>query len=156
MPRGVPPTNRPRGRPKNSRNKATIERERVAAEIAQKTVADARVAGKKLGKEVLDEFMHLFAGMAAAYQPAPPGMEIAPSPGRRPDEAKFEKYALLAIGCARDLARYQSPTFQAIQIAPPPPPPGARRFTLTIFENNGREVKQLDVMPPEPKRAGSR
>jgi len=98
------------GRPRGVRNKATIEK----ALIAEQVVARAEMTGRKLAKEVLDEFMHLFAGMAASTQPLPPGMPV-PS-GRAPDEAKFEKYARLAIQCAKDLAAYQSPTFRAIAV----------------------------------------
>lgn len=131
-----PGTPRSGGRPKGARNKATIERELIAAQIAEKRIDEAVNSGRKLGKDVLDEFMHLFAGMAATYQPMPPG--VAVPQGRKPDEAQFEKYARLAVHCATKLAPYQSPTFQAIMVAPPPPvplPDGQRkRFTLTIFE----------------------
>jgi hypothetical protein len=124
------------GRTKGTPNKATAERNLIAAREAEARVAAAQASGRKLGKDVLDEFMHLFAGMAATYQPMPPG--VAVPQGRKPDEAQFEKYARLAVHCAQKLAPYQSPTFQAIMIAPPPPDPrlaGQRkRFTLTIFE----------------------
>lgn len=103
------------GRSKGTPNKATIEKDRIAAEIAARTVADAQVSGKKLAKEVLDEFMHLFAGMAAHHQPLPKG-QINADPKRNPDRAEFDKYAMLAVDCARRLAPYQSPTFQAIAI----------------------------------------
>lgn len=138
MPRGSPPgTNRGGGRPKGKKNRGTIEKERLAAEIAAKTVMDARAAGKKLAKEVLEEFMFLFAGMAATYQPLPPGT-IAPA-GRQPDDAKFNEYAKLAVHCAQKLAPYQSPTFQAIMVAPAPDssqPDQRKRFSLTIFDGS--------------------
>jgi hypothetical protein len=124
------------GRTKGTPNKATVERQLIAAREAEARVAEAHASGRRLGKDVLDEFMHLFAGMAATYQPLPTGMPIPQ--GRQPDEAQFEKYARLAVHCATKLAPYQSPTFQAIMVAPPPPDPGAsgqrKRFTLTIFE----------------------
>ena len=99
------------GRQLGTPNKASQER----ALIAQQVKARADMAGRKLAKEVLDEFMHLFAGMAAAYQPLPPG--TIEQEGREPDEAKFEKWARLAIQCAKELAAFQSPTFRAIAIA---------------------------------------
>lgn len=144
MPRNYKPTGRRRGRPEGAKSKSTIERELKAARDAEAAVN----SGRKLGKEVLDEFMHLFAGMAAAYQPLPPGTEAVPQ-GREPNEGKFEKYARLAVQCARDLAPYQSPTFRAIMTAPPPPTnpnqPGLRkRFTLTIFEH-GAAPKLIDA-----------
>ncbi len=98
------------GRKKGTPNKATVEK----AIIAEQVVARADMAGRKLAKEVLDEFMHLFAGMAASHQPLPSGMPVPL--GRTPNEAKFEKYARLAVQCAKDLASYQSPTFRAIAV----------------------------------------
>jgi len=55
------------GRHRGTPNKATTEK----ALIAARTVADTKVAGKKLAKEVLEDFMLLFAGMAAHHQPTP-------------------------------------------------------------------------------------
>ena len=107
------------GRVKGTPNRATVQK----ALIAEQVVARAEMTGRKLAKEVLDEFMHLFAGMAASTQPLPPGMPVPP--GRVPDEAKFEKYARLAIQCAKDLAPYQSPTFRAIQVIAGPTDPAA-------------------------------
>jgi hypothetical protein len=87
---------------------------------AERETAVAQAEGRKLAKEVLDDFMVLFAGMAAHHQPMPRG-QAAP-PGREPDEAKFEKYARLAIATAADLAPYQSPTFKAIAVMTPQMP----------------------------------
>lgn len=98
------------GRPKGSLNKATIER----LEQAATQVTKARAAGKKLGKDILDDFAQLFAGMAAAYQPMPPGVAIPP--GRQPDETKFKEYAELAVYTAYKLAEFQSPKFKAIAV----------------------------------------
>src|SRR5262249_43413537 len=76
MGRGAKPGERRGGRLKGSRNKATIER----ALIAERVANEAKMAGKKLAKEVLDQFMVLFAGMAAYYQPKPvPGMQQNPN-----------------------------------------------------------------------------
>lgn len=129
------------GRKPGSRNKALVERDRVAAEIAARTVADAKVRGHKLAKERLDDFMTLFAGMAARYQPLPGWKEGDPIPeGREPNETKFKEYALLTIECARILAPYQSPTFKAVFHADHPMPgaaqPGddAKPVTAEIIE----------------------
>lgn len=123
------------GRVKGTKNLETIKKERVAAEIAARTIADARIHDKPLAKEVLDTFMHLFAGMAAKHQPLPDG-SVIPS-NRKPNPVQFEKWARLAVETATKLAPYQSPTFKAIMIAPPPDPGSndkRRQFTLTIFE----------------------
>jgi hypothetical protein len=103
------------GRRRGTPNKATIEK----ALIAARTVADARTAGKKLAKEVLEDFMLLFGGMAAHHQPTPPGAPNNPNA----NEDKFLRYARFAIDCAGDLAPYQSPTFKAVAVVPQPPAP---------------------------------
>lgn len=111
------------GRQKGTMNKSTRERleaERVAQQ-AQLEVNKARQAHTKLGKDVLEEFMKTFAGMAAYYQPVPEG--VAVPVGRKPDEGKFLTYAKLTTETAAALANFQSPRFKAIQIMTPPPNP---------------------------------
>lgn len=119
---------RNQGRPAGSRNKATIEAalvaERARAEAlllentelkavgAQEMARLAREAGKKLGKEILDDFAQLFAGMAAYYQPAPPGHPVKV----HADEKKFKEYAILACDYAAELAPFQSPRLAAMMV----------------------------------------
>lgn len=111
------------GRTAGTPNKASLEKQRVAAEIAARTVADARINGKKLAKDILEEFMCVFAGMAATCQPLPPGVTIVP-PGREPNAEAFVVYARLAVDTAAKLAEFQSPKFKAVmQMAPPAEPP---------------------------------
>lgn len=127
MPRGdhVKKGQRIGGRQRGTPNKRTTERleaERIAQQ-AQAEVDKARQANTKLGKDVLEEFMKTFAGMAAHYQPLPDGMAVPA--GRKPDEAKFLTYARLAAETAAKLAEFQSPKFKAIQVMTPPPTPVA-------------------------------
>lgn len=96
------------GRPKGIRNKATIEKALIAEQINSR----AEMAGKKLAKEVLDDFMQLTAEMAAFYQPAAPGHP----PNQKADEAKFWQCMEAAHAFAKSLAPYQSPTFRAVAI----------------------------------------
>lgn len=117
------------GRPPGRKNQATIERERAAAltlerdaliqELKAKEAAEgvitARTAGIKLAKEVLEDFMRLFAGQAARYQPLPQGMDPA-TLGVTPDENKFKEWAVLAVDVAKDLAPYQSPKLSAVMV----------------------------------------
>ena len=118
MSRGGPETRERRGgRQEGTPNKATVQKQLVAAQIAERTVADARTMGKKLAKEVLEDFMLHFADIAEQYRPTPPEAEHQ---NPHSDEARFNKYAAIAMECARSLAPYQSPTFKAIQIAPAP------------------------------------
>ena len=164
--KGSAPGERRGGRAKGVKNLHVLEREIVQQEITKTAHAlrreesirrierDAKMAaqvlreyaahGKKLAKERLDEFMELFVGRAAHYQPRPDknGKDQNPTG----NEAKFEKWALHAVDVAHKLAPYQSPTFRAIVVSPPPPSQngGKKRFTLTIVDNhNGR------VMPAE-------
>jgi hypothetical protein len=100
------------GRTRGTPNKATIEKALVAAARA----IDAKAAGRKLAKEVLEDFMLLFAGMAAHFQAAPPGTP----PNPYADEGSFWKCSEGAIDCAAKLAAYQSPTFKAVAVVPQP------------------------------------
>lgn len=113
-PLGIP--NPRAGRKPGSKNKATIQREIIAARIAAETVVDARVTGKKLAKEVLAEFMEVLSGMAAKYQ----NDFMRGGDGSDKAEEKFRYYAEQTIWCAMGLAKYQSPTFKAIGIVQPP------------------------------------
>src|SRR5258708_9486706 len=106
---------------RGSKKRSTIEKERQAELIAERTVMDARASGEKRAKDVLEDFMNVFASMAAHHQPAPPGH----LPNQNEDKAEFYRNAEFAIDCAAKLASYQSPTFKAIMVAPPPPPPPA-------------------------------
>ena len=162
MPRGSKPGEHRGGRKKGSPNKKTLEaleRRRVLAENAEKAEAEkaalvaesAKVAKLKLGKDVLEEFMMLFAGMAAFYQPHPEwrprldtdgkpvldnGRPVLENANPNMSEPQFLRYAVLARDTAKDLAPYQSPTFRAIVVAPAPDHDKSdrRRFTLNVFE----------------------
>lgn len=109
------------GRKPGIPNKSTIQK--VEAAVAR--VEAARASGKKLAIEVIEEFMHLFAGMSAHHQPIPPG-QVVPT-NRDPNEGKFLTYAKLTLEAAGELAAYQSPKLRAIAHYLPPPPgsPGA-------------------------------
>lgn len=50
-------------------------------------------SGKKLGREVLAQYMHTFDELAEQY--------------RKADETKFRQYAELAVACAKALAPYR-------------------------------------------------
>jgi hypothetical protein len=114
MPKGSKKGVRHGGRDRGTPNRATVER----AEVARMQTEESKRRGAKLGKDVLEEFMLLFAGMAAQYQPLPEGVTM---PGRTPNEEKFITYATLAVKTAKDLADFQSPKFKAIMVTAPPP-----------------------------------
>lgn len=134
------------GRKKGQRNKATIERELRQAQEAERKVEEARTSGRRLAKDMLDDFMHKFAQVAASFQPVPANTD--PPEGVTPNPNEFERWAKLAVECAKALAKYQSPTFQAIMVAPAPNSTGEprKRFTLTIFEG-GKPAGAQEARP---------
>ena len=145
MPRGGKRPNA--GRRRGSKGKATIEK----AIIAERDIAKAQVSGRKLGKEIIDHYMHVFAEIADTERAA----ALAEKPeNAREHEARFERFARYAIDCAHKLVPYQSPTFRAIQIAPPQNEQlnKVTRFRLTIFDNE-RDVDMIEHEPPVPLNA---
>jgi hypothetical protein len=148
MPRGgSKPGERRGGRQKGTPNKVTAEQ----ALIAERVLAKAKVSGRRLGKEVLDYYMHVFAEIADAERAA--ALTEKPENARE-HEARFERFARYAIDCAHKLAPYQSPTFRAIQIAPPQNEQlnKVTRFRLTIFDNE-RDVDVIEHESPIPLNA---
>lgn len=101
------------GRVEGVPNKATTQKELLAARIMAE---HEQKPGRKLAKEVLDDFMHLFMGLAAQHQPLPPGV-VDPNPAAKRDEAKFVQYANMAREFARDLVKFQSPTFGMVKVS---------------------------------------
>jgi hypothetical protein len=83
------------------------------ARIAKNQIADARRRKEKLAKEMLSQFMHQFAELAAKFQP----ISANGKPNRKWDEHKYKEWGLAAVDVAKALAPYQSPTFKAIGIA---------------------------------------
>lgn len=143
---GAKPGERRGGRRKGSKNKATIERERIvqleaerAALQAQADAADgdralvAQASGRKLMKEIGFELTQLAAGLTAYYQPWPGWEQARDAEGKvivdglgRPrlrnanpnfDEGKFDKYLTMALGGARDFAAFESPKLAAVMLA---------------------------------------
>lgn len=106
--KGSPKGVRQGGRQKGTPNKASIERALIAQRIAQEQRGKP---GRKLAREVLDDLMHTFLGMAAQHQPLPHG--VVPMNGQQPDPVKFVEYAKLAGDFAAELAPFQSPKFKA-------------------------------------------
>lgn len=77
-----------------------IQHDNAMANVRVAT-AVARPAGKKLAKEVMDDAMTYFYGLAAKYQPSDTNAEA--------DERKFIEYLEKASDIAGKLAVYQSP-----------------------------------------------
>lgn len=160
MPRGAKPGERRGGRAKGTSNKATIEKAALAERIMQEA---GPKPGRKLGKELLEEFAVMFAGLAASFQPVPamPGQALSAQDmetwAKSYKEPLFEKYAKLAAKCANDFADFQSPRMGTVQVpAPPPESRGQvkRKFTIGIFDNQGRPApRHIDVKATSSKTA---
>ena len=143
---GSKPGERRGGRKRGTPNRKDVEKAeqlRLAAANAGFPVPAKAVPIKKLGKEILEEFMMVFAGMAASYQPAPPGQPPRPNQ----DEVKFRQYAELAVDTADRLADFQSPKFRAIAVTAPPADPN-RPAPVP-----GDDAKIVELAKVDPQRA---
>ncbi len=152
MPRGAPPGQRfGGGRAKGVRNKATIERDLIAAQIAERRMSEAAKHGRKLAVEKMEEYAGLFEGAAAVFRPttteeAKTGRDI----NADGDWEKFGTWMDRAFNALKEVAKYQSPQLRAIAIAPTPQvdvTETRKTFTLTVFEG-GRAL-------PPPREGGN-
>src|SRR2546430_14034166 len=108
------------GRQRGTKNKKTLERQRIATQLQDGAVAELIAgASKLLAKNVLEFWTAEFDRLAKHH--------------RTRDRERANRYALLALGAAEALAPYQSPTSRAIMPAPALPPPAKRRFTLAAY-----------------------
>jgi hypothetical protein len=98
------------GRKAGVRNKTTQRR----IDAAERAILLAKAGGKRLAREVLEDFLELFSAIALTHQPALPGAERNPNY----DEKKFEKFARLAVETATALAGYQTPKLRAVLVGP--------------------------------------
>jgi len=87
------------GRKKGVRNRATQQR----IDAAERAVELTRAGGKRLARDVLEDFMEIFSATAMANQD---------------NEGKFEKYAKLSVEIASTLIEYQSPKLRALMVNP--------------------------------------
>lgn len=101
-----------------SRNKRTIEKEIQAA----REIDRARENGEELAKDVLNRLMKLAEGAASLHRPQTADGKVVENTG---DWEKFGAWFDRTVYCARELAKYQSPTFRAHMISAPPPLPAA-------------------------------
>jgi hypothetical protein len=98
------------GRKAGVRNKTTQRR----IDAAERAILLAKAGGKRLAREVLEDFLELFSAIALTHQPALPGAER----NLNYDEKKFEKFARLAVDTATALASYQTPKLKAVLVGP--------------------------------------
>jgi hypothetical protein len=101
------------GRQPGTRNKRTSNQ----LLDAKRAVAEARATGRKLAKEVADDFMHIFANMAMEVRPVTEreirrGVEANP----KADEAKFKALSAILLAWVTALMPYQSAKLQTIKL----------------------------------------
>ena len=101
------------GRPPGAKNKRTSN-QLLEAKAA---VAEARVTGRRLAKDIADDFMHIFANMAMEVRPVTErenarGVPINP----KADETKFKILSAILLQWVGLLMPYQTARLQAIKV----------------------------------------
>lgn len=128
---------RKKGTP-NKRNTEAIEKMRIEAENAAHGHRDGRTVGlKKLGKDMLEDYMLAFHGVAAPYQQR---IVEAVRAGRSPskdDLDGFKEWGLIVRDTAKALADFQSPKFKAIAVVADP--------TATRIPENAQSAKVITM-----------
>ena len=106
------PDGRPQGRPPGSLNKRTTNQ----LLDAKRAVAEARAQGRKLAKEVADDFMHIFANMALEVRPVTE-REIKRGAKSNPkaNAAQFKALSAILLNWVSVLLPYQSAKLQQIK-----------------------------------------
>jgi hypothetical protein len=146
-------------------NRATREQQLVAA----RALDNAQKPGAKpLGKEVLEEMMFIAKSATSSFQPITKEMaERANAAGqasvkeRAGDMEKFGQWWDRTCYAAKELSKYQSPTYRAIMVAPAPEtnqPERRKVFQLTIFDNPrlGKSAEIIEAVPVEIDRAAQK
>ncbi len=142
MPRGshVKKGERPGGRSKGTPNRITVE----AAEVARISNEQAKARGVKLGKEMLEDYMMAFHNVAATYQNRIAQKLALGEPPETGDVAAFKDWGELVVGTAKELAKYQSPTFRAIAVMAPAP--GSDKPQTMISGDNVITIKDAQAL----------
>ena len=106
------PDGRPQGRPPGSLNKRTTNQ----LLDAKRAVAEAHAQGRKLAKEVADDFMHIFANMALEVRPVTE-REIKRGAKSNPkaNAAQFKALSAILLNWVSVLLPYQSAKLQQIK-----------------------------------------
>lgn len=121
----------------NRRTFEAVEKARIEAENAAAAVRAAEAGGgvkgartvalqKKLGKDVLEDYVGAFHQIAASYQNR---IATAIGSGTAPvaaDLAAFREWGGLVVKTAEALAGFQSPKFKAIAVSLAPTPDSPR------------------------------
>lgn len=108
------------GRKRGTRNKKTILREQRAEREVAAIIEKHRAGEIVLGKDVLARMMQFAEGTTGLLRPTSQREAIA-GKERNPDGdwTRFGEWFDRWFHCARELAKYQSPTFRAIAVSAP-------------------------------------
>jgi hypothetical protein len=107
------PDGRPQGRPPGSRNRRTTNQ----LLDAKRVVAEARAQGRKLAKEVADDFMTIWANMAMEVRPVTKReIERGVPPNPNADEPKFRAVSAILKEWVALLLPYQSARMAQIRL----------------------------------------
>jgi hypothetical protein len=87
---------------------------------AKRAVAEAHAQGRKLAKEVADDFMHIYANMALEVRPVTE-RELRRGVPQNPkaDERAFKQLSEILLSWVEVLIPYQSARFQTVRIDVP-------------------------------------
>jgi hypothetical protein len=158
------------GRKAGTLNRATVERQEMAA----RTLDKAKAAGRPLAKDRLDELLEIALGAMTAHQPITRDMvkkaralgnkTVKESRGNWTD---FGEWWDRAAYVAKELAKFQSPTYKAVSVETPrqsglPPVRDFNTFVRTgdpvrasrIYQEVMAAPRQLSLPPPAKRSTG--
>jgi hypothetical protein len=158
------------GRKAGTPNRATVERQ----EIAARALDNAKAEGRPLAKDRLDELLGIALGAMTAHQPITKEMvkKARASGNRTVKESRgnwggFGEWWDRAAYAAKELAKYQSPTYKAVSVETPRPSGSATFGNFNKVERLGDPVRasriyqqfmvaprQLRLPPPAKRSAG--
>lgn len=122
------------GRAKGTKNKATVERERLA--LASLQAKAKATAPRKLAKDQLAELLPVTMGIVAMYQRAAYKDDGSGRPGHPNHDPKIWRELGQWIELARRVgdtaADYESPKYRAIAVAVTPEPTGSLPPPTTV------------------------
>lgn len=144
MPKGgSKPGERRGGRQKGARNKATIQREIEAGKAAAEAIDKARSGQIELAKDVLRRLMKIAEGITSLNRPTTVReIDAGTVPNKDGDWERFGQWFDRTVYCAKELARYESPTFKAVLLQQDTPQPLAPQSNDVLDLQANRDPAQ--------------
>lgn len=113
------------GRVLGGKNKKTLRMEARALEEARQLLDDAKAGKIELAKDVLQRMMVLAEGATGVHRPNPE--EVAAGAKEKGSWELFGAWFDRTVYCAKELAKYQSPTYRAVAVTVPVDQPAPLR-----------------------------